>query len=193
MIFEWTPLEKVTANVVEQFDCGEDEFNYFLKNQANEWASKGYAVTYVAVDEEQSNDGKIQRIYGFAAINATGLLGKDSNKNKYLSCAEIRLFAVSKVLRGEEAVDADGVRYSYKLFQTLMQELYHISTSVIGFCAVTLNSNTTGLKLYKKFGFMKSEEYLNPEEEEKIDLDGCTPLIFSFMDEKAYDLLFLLN
>ncbi len=100
------------------------------------------------------------------------------------------MFAVSKSLRGKEAVDADGIRYSYKLFQSLMQELYFISTSVIGFCAVTLNANTTGLGLYKKFGFMHSEEYLLPEEEEKIDIEGCTPLIFSFMSENVLDTLF---
>ncbi len=77
------------------------------------------------------------------------------------------------------------------MFQALMQEMYCISTSVIGFCAVTLNANSTGLNLYKKFGFMHSEEYILPEEEDKIDIDGCTPLIFSFIEEDALDRLFL--
>ena len=191
MIFEWTSLNNITSDVVSKFDCGEEVFNDFLREQAKTWMSEGYAVTYVAVDKNELENKNVNRIYGYAAINATGLLGKDRDRNKYLSCAEIRMFAVSKSLRGSEAVDSDGVKYSYKLFQSLMQELYYISTSIIGFCAVTLNANATGLGLYKKFGFMHSEEYLLPEEEDKIDIEGCTPLIFSFMDENAMDSLFL--
>ena len=191
MIFEWIPLSKASSADVIKFDCGNDVFNDFLKDKALNWMSEGYAVTYVAVDKTEFENNNIQRIYGYAAINATGLLGKDRDKNKYLSCAEIRMFAVSKALRGSEAIDIDGVRYSYKLFQSLMQELYSISTSVIGFCAVILNSNEEGLSLYRKFGFMYSEDYLNPEEEEKIDIKDCTPLIFSFMNESARYSLFL--
>ena len=190
MIFEWTSLSNVPSDVVDKFDCGEEVFNDFLKLQAKNWMAEGYAVTYVAVDKNELESGNIRRIYGYAAVNATGLLGKNREKNKYLSCAEIRMFAVSKALRGKEAVDLDGVRYSYKLFQTFMQELYFISTSILGFCAVTLNANNTGLRLYRKFGFMHSEEYLLPEEEDKIDIEGCTPLIFSFMGENVFDTLF---
>lgn len=190
MIFEWTSLSNVPSDVVDRFDCGEEVFNDFLKSHAKTWMSEGYAVTYVAVDKNALESGDVHRVYGYAAINATRLLGKDREKNKYLSCAEIRMFAVSKALRGKEAVDLDGIKYSYKLFQSLMQELYYISTSVIGFCAVTLNANTTGLELYKKFGFMHSEEYLLPEEEEKIDIEGCTPLVFSFMGENVFETLF---
>lgn len=191
MTFEWTLLNNVPDDVLFKFDCGDEKFNDFLKNQANEWMSNGYAVTYVAVDGTELKNGNVQRIYGYAAVNSTGLLCKDKEKNKYLSCAEIRLFAVSRILRGHEAVDRDGVKYSYKLFQSLMQELYSISTHIIGFSAVTLNSNKEGLNLYKKFGFIQSDEYILPEDEEKISIEGCVPLIFSFMSEDLMDSLFL--
>ncbi len=191
MIFEWTSIKNVPSDVVSQFSCGNEEFDRFLHEQAKTWMSEGYAVTYVAVIKEELENNTVKRIYGYAAINATGLLGKDRGKNKYLSCAEIRMFAVSKTLRGGEAVDSDGIRYSYKLFQALMQELYLLSTSVIGFSAVTLNANSTGLGLYSKFGFIQSEEYLLPEEEDKLNIEGCIPLIFSFMSSDAFDKLFL--
>lgn len=190
MIFEWTSLNNVTSDIVDKFDCGEENFNDFLKEQAKTWMSEGYAVTYVAVDKNELEAGNVQRIYGYAAVNSTGLLYKNADKNKYLSCAEIRMFAVARSLRGKEAVDLDGVRYSYKLFQALMQELYFISTTYIGFCAVTLNANDTGLGLYKKFGFIQSDQYIPPVEEEKIDIENCTPLIFSFLDLNALVTLF---
>ena len=191
MTLEWTTLNNVPFEIVERFDCGDTVFNDFLKTQAKDWMTKGYAITYVAVDKQELDTQNVQRIYGYAAVNATGLLYTDAEKNKYLSCAEIRMFAVSKMLRGRGAVDADGIKYSYKLFQSFMQELYFMSTSIIGFCAVVLNANKSGINLYKKFGFIRSDKYLPPDEEEKIDIEGCSSLIFSFLDEKALESLFL--
>ncbi|SEL96992.1 hypothetical protein SAMN04487770_12228 [Butyrivibrio sp. ob235] len=190
MIFEFIPIDKTLKTVIQEFDCGTDTYNSFLKENALDWMANGYATTYVAVDSDENADGNISKIYGYASINATGLLGKNLDKKKYLSCAEIRLFAVAKALRGDEAVDIDGVRYSYKVFQALMQELFYIATSTIGFCAVTLNSNDDGLDLYTKFGFVHSEDYLLPEDEEKIDIEDCTPLVFSFLGEDALYKLF---
>ncbi|MBP3195651.1 MAG: hypothetical protein J6N21_01425 [Butyrivibrio sp.] len=111
MIFEWTSLNNVTSDIVDKFDCGEETFNDFLKEQAKTWMSEGYAVTYVAVDKNELE-------------------------------------------------------------------------------AVTLNANDTGLGLYKKFGFIQSDQYIPPDEEEKIDIENCTPLIFSFMDVNALVTLF---
>ena len=53
MIFEWTSLNNVTSDIVDKFDCGEETFNDFLKEQAKTWMSEGYAVTYVAVDKNE--------------------------------------------------------------------------------------------------------------------------------------------
>ena len=92
-------MNNVTSDIVDKFDCGEETFNDFLKEQAKTWMSEGYAVTYVAVDKNELEAGNVQRIYGYAAVNSTGLLYKNADKNKYLSCAEIRMFAVARSLR----------------------------------------------------------------------------------------------
>ena len=42
MIFEWTSLNNVTSDIVDKFDCGEETFNDFLKEQAKTWMSEGY-------------------------------------------------------------------------------------------------------------------------------------------------------
>lgn len=190
MTFEWISLRSnVPEKVVKEFDCGDYTFNEFLQEKALNWMDNGYASTYVAVDDEEATNGNITRIYAFASINATGLLYRDG-QNKYLSCVEIRMFAVSKMLRGNGVTDIDGIRYSYKIFQSLVQELYAMSTSVIGFCAVTLNANDKGLKLYKEFGFVETDEFLLPEEEEKISIEKCTPLIFSLITEDALSRIF---
>ena len=190
MSFEWIPITSELKECINDFDCGEHEFNVFIKEKDLDWMNEGYAVTYVAVDDNEMKNGNINRIYAYASINATGLMYSDG-PTKYLSCAEIRMFAVSRFLRGTEAVDIDGKRYSYKIFQTLMQEIYHISTFTIGFTAVTLNSNTNGLQLYKKFGFIETNDYLLPEEEEKLNIEGCIPLVFSLISSDALAKIFV--
>ncbi len=189
MNFEWKSIREVPEKVIKDFDCGDYTFNEFLYNTAAKWMDNGYATTYVAVDSGENNEGRITKIYAYASINCTGLLYKGEH-SKYLSCVEIRMFAVSRHLRGDGVTDVDGVRYSYKVFQSLMQELYVMSTRTIGFCAVTLNANDKGLKLYTKFGFVKTDEYILPEEEEKINIAECTPLIFSLITEDAITKIF---
>lgn len=188
--FSWVKLNEVSDDVLKDFNCGVDAYNLFLHENARSWMTEGYAVTYVAVDEEELKQSSINHIFAYAAISTTGLLTKEE-KSRYLSCAEIRLFAVSKALRGSEAVDSDGVRYSYKIFQSLMQELYYISTHVIGFTAVMLNANDKGLSLYKKFGFFEISEYISPEDEDKLDIEGCKALMFSLKSSDVLEKLFL--
>ncbi len=53
MIFEWTSLSKVASDVLGRFDCGDEVFNDFLKEQAKTWMSEGYAVTY---DDDDKNE-----------------------------------------------------------------------------------------------------------------------------------------
>ncbi|QFJ53928.1 hypothetical protein [Pseudobutyrivibrio xylanivorans] len=187
--FEWKSIREVPLEVIKNFDCGDYEFNIFLQEKSFNWMDNGYAATYVAVDSEENAENHITKIYAYASINCTGLLYKAEHA-KYLSCVEIRMFAVSRRLRGDGVTDVDGIRYSYKVFQSLMQELYYMSTNSIGFCAVTLNANDKGLKLYIKFGFVKTDEYILPNEEEKLNIKDCTPLIFSLITEDAITRIF---
>ena len=61
MTFEWTTLNNVPFEVVDRFDCGEATFNDFLKTQAKDWMTKGYAITYVAVDKQELGAQNVPR------------------------------------------------------------------------------------------------------------------------------------
>lgn len=52
----------------------------------------------------------------------------------------------------------------------------------------SLNNVTSDI--VDKFGFIQSDQYIQPDEEEKIDIENCTPLIFSFLDVNALMTLF---
>lgn len=123
MEFEWINIESVEDAVIKEFDCGSHAFNDFLYENAKKWNAEGECVTYVFADATEVANSKVSRIYGFAAINTMGLLFDNDGKNEYLSCAEIRLFAIAKQLRKHHD---QSIEWSDIIFKTLLQNLYLI-------------------------------------------------------------------
>lgn len=56
------------------------------------------------------------------------------------------------------------------MFRLVLQNLYYMSTHIIGFRAIFLNSNDQGYQLYSDCGFEDLKVFLAPEEEEKYQL-----------------------
>lgn len=174
MEFDWVNIESVDEAVIKNFDCGNHAFNEFLFEKAKKWNASGESVTYVFADADEIKSCSVKRIYGFAAINTIGLLFDNNGKNEYLSCAEIRLFAIAKELRKHHD---QTIIWSDIIFKTLLQNLYQLSTSIIGFKAIFLNANHEGYNLYRDNGFDLINEYIIPEEDSAVLIDDCTPLL----------------
>lgn len=183
--FIWTNISNVNESVIKPFDSGNQRYNDWLIEKALTWQSNGEMVTYVAVNKSEYDNDSVSKIYAYASISATGLMMLDDNNEvEYLSCCEIRLFAIHRGLRG--VLDENFVPYSVGLFKSFLQDLWQLSTTEIGFKALFLNSNSDGLHLYtdETVGFMKPEGYVTPTRESELDISGCTPLLF-FLDENG--------
>ena len=185
MTFDWINIKDVDDAVIKDFDSGNYVFNDFLKEKARNWQNVGEAVTYLIVDADEILEKKITRVYGFVAINAIGLLYEEDHVKKYLPCAEIRMFAIAKQLRKRHDIT---IEWSDIIFKTVLQNLYFMSTSVIGFRGIFLNANHDGYKLYTENGFGEIANYISPDEDEKIEIDGCIPLLLIIDDEMLYDI-----
>lgn len=185
MEFEWTNVESVEDSVINNFDSGNHAFNDFIYNRAKLWNSAGEAITYVFADAEEISKQTVTRIYGFATINALGLLYDNDGRNEYLPCVEIRLFAIAKQLRKNHN---PSIEWSNIIFKTLLQNLYQMSTSVIGFKAIFLNANHDGYQLYIDNDFTPIKEYVTPEVDEKIKIENCTPLLLMITDDTIYNM-----
>ena len=108
------------------------------------------------------------------------MLFDNNGQNEYLSCAEIRLFAIAKQLRKHHD---PSIMWSDIIFKTLLQNLYQMSTSVIGFKAIFLNANHDGYQLYINNGFNVIDEYIAPDSDPKIDTGDCAPLLLMITSE----------
>ena len=189
MNFSWINIrdDMITQELLDEFQSGNSLFDDFLKNKAGYWQDHSEAATYVFVKESEKDEGAIKKIYGYVSINATGLMFINENDNRqYLPCAEIRMFAIHKSLR---KIHNPYNKYSEILFKYVLQQLYFLSTSVIGFRAIFLNANDEGYHLYLNSGFEEMKGYLSPEEEEKLDLEGTRPLLL-LINDSVTDLLF---
>lgn len=183
----WVRYDEVPYSVIEQFDCGNYSFNMFLYETAQKWQDHGEATTYLLVSSEEYAMQAINRVYAYASINATGLRLAKSTETKYLSCAEIRMFAVCKQLQ-HHSVDENGVKYTDIIFCLLLQDLYAMSVRTIGFKAICLHSNENGLSLYKRCGFTEVQDYESADIDDKLDISGCVPLIFYISDDNIYNI-----
>ena len=189
MEFTWVNIQDdlITQELLDDFQSGNSVFDDFLKEKARDWQDYSEATTYVFVKSTDKEAGCISRIFGYVSINATGLMYKRADDSKlYLPCAEIRMFAIHKSLRKRHNPDNN---FSEILFKMVLQELYYMSTHVIGFRAIFLNANDEGYQLYVNSGFEEVKGFLTPDEEEKMDLEGMRPLLLLINDDIT-DLLF---
>ncbi len=186
--FCWINISQVSDRILDEFDCGSYVFNDFLKEKARDWQENGEAVTYVVVtsNELESDSDSISRIYGYVAINAMGLLYNTSDdEHRYLPCVEIRMFAVAKQLRKKHD---STIPYSNIIFKMILQNLYEMSTKIIGFHAIFLNANQEGYQLYKENDFEEITQYIAPTDEEKLDITGTKPMLLLIDDEMLYNI-----
>ena len=178
--FEWTKLDEVSKSVIDSFESGNKDFDDFLKEKAQLWANCGEGVTYVIVRNDQLEKKQITNIYGYVTVSSTGLLYNDQNTNRYLSCAEIRMFAIAKQLRKRHDIT---IQYSDNILKVILQNIYEMSTKCIGFRAICLNSNNEGYNLYKDNGFVEIKDFIAPSEEKGIDIEGTIPMLLIIDDE----------
>jgi uncharacterized protein YqkB len=176
---------QVSQDVLQKFDCGHPDFNDFLVYDAKKCSINGDGVTYILVDEDEYNDKEVSTIFAFATIQSTALQYHDiKNDDKIYSIpgVEIKYFAIARRLHRQIAhlID-DGKYYSTIYFEWLLEELYEMSTRIIGFQMIFLRANEQGQKLYKRKKFIDASKYIIPYEED--DPSGmCTPMCLMIKD-----------
>lgn len=173
---------KVNSDVLHSFDCRHIDFNEFLYEDAMQFSADGNGVTYILVDKNEYDNENISIIFAFATVQATSLHYRNEDNENVLysiSCAEIKYFAINRRLQKQIAYDIDDRKYySTIFFELLLQDLYEMSTTKIGFQAIFLRANKNGYKLYSRKKFMDASNYIIPYTED--DPTGkCIPMILN--------------
>lgn len=192
---------KLSDSVIMSFDCGNDDMSDYLHYQASKDVTSGDGVTYVLVSRSAiDNNKEIKRIYAYATIKAHSLSFYE-NGEKYhtkevdehgqvlssIPCAEIKMFAIDRRLKGQPVYNVDNGRHHYStfFFKMLLEDLYYMSMNTIGFKVIFLRANDEGERLYRRVGFIDSSEYLKTYDSKA---EGCVPLFLTLskLEEAIY-------
>ena len=180
---------KVTDEVIKQFDCGNLDMSEYLHSQAKRDAIDGNGVTYVLVSSDR------KRIYAYATIKTYSLYYYEDAEILHIRAlddtgkillaipsVEIKMFAISKKLKGQVAYTLDPIgfqHYSSIFFKLFLEKLYYMSMDTIGFQMVFLRANDEGERLYRNNNFVECDEFLSTYDSKA---EGCTSLAITLKE-----------
>ena len=99
-----------------------------------------------------------------------------------IPAVEIKMFAISRKLKGQVAYLLDPVKkqyYSSIFFKWFLEYLYYMSMNTIGFQMVFLRTNDEEERLYRNNSFIECDEYLSTYD---AKADGCTSLAITLSE-----------
>jgi GNAT superfamily N-acetyltransferase len=137
---------------VENFDCGDEALNNYLKRHAwNNQQKISIGVTYVALEEVAP-----RAVIGYFTL-ATSSVPRDSLPKKYVR--GLLAYDLPMILLARLAVDRRFVGRG--LGHALLSEALKVSLSVsgqVGWRSVIVDAYPTALDWYQRYGFLPVEE-----------------------------------
>lgn len=128
----------------QNFDCGQDDINTYLKNFANQHAKKNIAKIHILIDENNPN-----QIIGFYGLSNTELVMKIKGYPNKIPAILIGKLGVDKAFQGQG--------FSKVLLSHALNKIKTLSLDT-GIAFVIINAKTDELaNYYKRFGFLPTD------------------------------------
>lgn len=159
------------SNIIENFDCGNDEINNYLCKKA---LADYDTVTQLVLDETN------RYCIGYFSLSCGALYMNDSRKLHTYPAVEIKYFAVDKAYQGKEAYFEDeSVTYAKLIFHELIYNIiYDFTDTICGASRIILYSTPQAVNFYRRAKFQDFSDLFLVDESSY--LEGCIPLIFNY-------------
>lgn len=165
-------------HLIEQFSCGHDEIDRYIKEDALLDQYNGRGVTYLILNELED------KLIAYYTLMSTSLIyAIDNSCNTKIDklrisgfpAIEIKMFAVSKTYQKCVYLSDDlgNTLYSDLILGSLIGDIYTFSSEVIGIQMIILYSTDEALKLYRRNHFEDLGQYIPLYSEYTKD---CTPM-----------------
>lgn len=140
----------------DNFDCGENSLNNFIKSQANQRQKRHDAVTHVAV----SRDSEIPKIIlGFYTLSNNALLYQSLPKKQVKVLPEMQAIPSVKIARLARNSLYTNSGFGEYILMDALRYIYKMATTQIGIYAIDVDVvNEHVKKFYKKFGFTELQD-----------------------------------
>lgn len=161
-------IEKLTEknkSYTDNFDCGNEEINNYLKDKAIE---DDIGLTYLVID-------KFNTVVGYCTIACSGITHKYQNNIRTIPSIEIRYFAIDSKLQKLQYDKTDKHYYfSDYVMSEFMYKCSEIAGNIIAARYIILYSVENAVKFYTRLGFCDFVEFFEPNKYRYID--GCKPM-----------------
>lgn len=128
----------------QNFDCGQDDINTYLKNFANQHTKKNIAKVHILIDENNPN-----QIVGFYNLSNTELVMKITGYPNKIPAILIGKLGVNKAFQGQG--------FSKVLLSHALNKIKTLSLDT-GIAFVIIDVKTDELaNYYKRFGFLPTD------------------------------------
>lgn len=184
--FETKILDDKNLDLLENFTCGHDELDRYVKEDAFKDNSIGKGVTYLVVDKRNA------KLVAYYTLSSTSLLFFDdkdiSNKKSIdevvirgIPSIEIKMFAVRKSFQDVFYKDEENqqILVSDVILGAVIGDIYNIVTSTLGARMIVLNSVPDAVKFYERNCFLPLGEYISLYDEYSKD---CVPMYMMLFD-----------
>lgn len=147
------------------FNCGDDDLNDFLKNDALEWQKKKIASTHIFIYYDE--------IVGFYCCSADSIRLNEKEKEREHELRQKRIKEVPAIKIGRLARSVNYPEQGLGRFilQWAIGHVLHISENV-GIRFVTVDSYPERVSWYEKFGFKRNLHKMY-EDSQNISLRLC--------------------
>ena len=134
----------------DDFDCGEDALNIYIRQRAQQDVRRNLAVCYVLIDDDRPD-----AVAGFYTLSATGIGLADMPESAQ---RKIRYRNIPAALLGRLAVDA-GYQGRGLGRAMLADAIDKVASSGIGCYAIVVDAkDETACRFYQSLGFTPFEE-----------------------------------
>ena len=154
---------------VQDFKCGNDEIDKFLKHKALEDTEIGRSITRLFFTNQKE-------LVGYYSINCSALVVENHNHRYFAPAIELKMFAIdNKYKHMQYSKDDKDYFLSDSLLSIVIKEIINITENVCGANNIILYSVPYTIDFYERNGFEPFKEYMISNDD--MFLDGCLPML----------------
>lgn len=153
-LFEKLDSQKHDRN---NFDCGDQTLNIFLKLYASQQQKQGFCTTYVCVDQADPNNPKT--ILGYYTMSANSIEASNAGyfAKKKLPYKNIPTIKIGRLARD---IHKSPKGFGKVLLATALNQCLNYATNHLGIWAVEVDLINEKVKpFYEKFGFHEIPDF----------------------------------
>ena len=163
-------LTKEYLSMVENFTCGNDEIDKYLKTKAFEDLEFGNSFTRIIINKDNNE------LIGYYSINCSSIVMENYNHRYFSPAIEIKMFALSEKYQGIKLSNEDDDMFSDQILCEIISKIVGITEAYISARSIILYSVPKAKSFYERNGFEAFVEYMLSSDD--MYIKDCIPMWF---------------